>query len=609
MKRFFLLVVVLTAVTASWAGEMKKQTVRTQTVGDINIRHDDSNGWNIKATLSGNEEQEAVRLDFTVSSPQVPCRTEVEFTIPQKDIYQMFWSGDDGTHLRPNWTAYYDSQLACNMPVYTLMNNNDTNKLTVAIDEVKRYAEFNLGLREEGADIYCCVTLFEQPEAPIGEYSVTLYLDKRECFWADAVREMSEKITQSAGIKPCRVPDDAFAPLYSSWYQFHQNVSDSEIEAECREAKALGMKTIIVDDGWQTDDNNRGYAFCGDWEVSKTRFPDFAGHIKKVHEIGMKYMLWYSVPWMGAKSKNYARFEGKYLYFDHGQQAAALDPRFPEVREYLVDTYLRAMREWGLDGFKLDFIDSFHFRGEDPAVKENYAGRDIKSLPEAVDVLMAQVYDALHKENPDVLVEFRQGYIGPAIRQYGNMMRAGDCPGTPHVNRTRIAKLRLTSGQSAVHADMLEWNIDEKPENVATNIMNAMFGVVQYSAMLRDIPASQKAVVKHFIEFNREHENTLLHSEFRPHHPELYFPLIEACSADERIIGVYAEGMVVEVNTDRTTYVMNATGADTLTVRFNGKPRSVVVTDCYGNLIGKVKVKKGLTEVAVPSGGSLEIER
>ena len=28
------------------------------------------------------------------------------------------------------------------------------------------------------------------------------------------------------------------------------------------------MESIIVDDGWQTDDNNRGYAYCGDWAVT-----------------------------------------------------------------------------------------------------------------------------------------------------------------------------------------------------------------------------------------------------------------------------------------------------------------------------------------------------
>ena len=77
----------------------------------------------------------------------------------------------------------------------------------------------------------------------------------------------------------------AFKPLYSSWYCFHQDVFAKDIEAECAAAADLGMKTVIVDDGWQTDDTNRGYAFCGDWEVSRRRFPDMAAHVKRVQEI------------------------------------------------------------------------------------------------------------------------------------------------------------------------------------------------------------------------------------------------------------------------------------------------------------------------------------
>lgn len=71
------------------------------------------------------------------------------------------------------------------------------------------------------------------------------------------------------------------------------------------------MKTIILDDGWQTDDNNRGYAFCGDWQVSPNRFPDFAAHVKRVRDMGMKYMVWYSVPYVGKKKPQLRAFQRK----------------------------------------------------------------------------------------------------------------------------------------------------------------------------------------------------------------------------------------------------------------------------------------------------------
>jgi alpha-galactosidase len=331
-----------------------------------------------------------------------------------------------------------------------------------------------------------------------------------------------------------------------------------------------------------------------------------AAHVKRVQDMGMKYMLWYSVPFVGEHSQAYERFKGKFLGPSHG--AFVLDPRFPEVREYLISTYERALREWNLDGFKLDFIDSFRVKGTDPAIAENYAGRDIKSVPEAVDVLMKGVLSRLQAIKPDILIEFRQNYIGPAIRQYGNMFRASDCPGDMQNNRIRIANLRLTSGTTAVHADMIEWNSAEKPEVAARHILSALYGVVQYSVMLRDIPKGQFDMVKHWIDFSQKHRKTLLHSDFRPYHPEACFPVLEAESKEERIITLYQEGMVVKAGSnDRDTYIINATGAERVAIELEGKPKKAEYYDTYGNLVAGVKLNKGLQNVNIPISGYVKL--
>ena len=118
-------------------------------------------------------------------------------------------------------------------------------------------------------------------------------------------------------------------------------------------------------------------------------------------------------------------FRGKTLYVDDGLKAAVLDPRFPEVREYLIAAYERALRDWDIDGFKFDFIDLFRIRGTDPAVAEGYAGRDCRGVPEAVERLLTDAMARLKGLKPDLLVEFRQPYVSAAIRRYGNMFRAG----------------------------------------------------------------------------------------------------------------------------------------------------------------------------------------
>ena len=600
MKRAIFAAVALLAALPAMAFQTKLQT---KTVGEVTISSKEST-WVLNAKVESKGEQEYITIELNAPQATTPPKFEVSFSTPQLDAHHL-WSSNRSSRmiLQPDWSKAQTSALAQTMPLYSYINNNNQNRLTFATSEANRRVDVRVGLREEGALLIGSFNFFVEQEAPITHYKTAILLDNRDIFWAEAIREASQWIESQNKFKICRVPDAAFDPLYSTWYQFHQQVTDKEIEAECREAVKLGMKTIIVDDGWQTADNNRGYAYCGDWRVAPVRIKDMAAHVKRVQDIGMKYMLWYSVPFVGRYSDAWSQFEGKFLYM-RNKDVGVLDPRFPEVREYLISTYEKALKEWNLDGFKLDFIDSFKLNGADPAIAEEYAGRDIKSVSEAVDVLMIEVKNRLQAIKPDILIEFRQNYIGPAIRQYGNMFRASDCPGDMQNNRIRIANLRLTSGSTAVHADMLEWNIAEKPEVAARHILSALYGVVQYSVMLRDIPEAQKRMVKHWIDFSQKHRNTLLHSSFKPYHPEAGFPILVAESKDERIVGAYQENFVVEAGkADRTTYIINATGVEKVAVELTGKPKKVEYYDTYGNPVAGAKLVKGLQNVNIPISG------
>lgn len=554
---------------------------------------------------------EIARITLDAPAAAQPPKFTVSFTVPQVDIAYRWTVNDGNFALPPNWGSGTSSEFARNMPLYVFFNGNDTSRLALAASEAARPVGFAGGVREEGSLLECRFTYFDAAEAPLAHYETQIRIDSRAKYFGEAVAEGARWIEQAGGYTPCPTPEAARDPLYSSWYNFHQDVTDKAIEAELALAAKLGMKTVILDDGWQTDDTNRGYAFCGDWQVSKRRFPDMRAHVKKAHDLGMKYMVWYSVPFVGFKSRNFEKFKGKYLMDNGGLGAAVLDPRFPEVRKFLVDTYVRAMKDWNLDGFKLDFIDSFRFPGwNDPAKKDDYAGRDIKSVPLAVDKLLQEIRAALVAIKPDVLLEFRQAYVGPGVRQIGNMLRVGDCPGDMRRNRFAIANLRLASGDSAVHADMLEWNFKEPVEKSALFILNSIFGVVQYSVMLREAPKDHLAMIEHWIRFSQEHRQTLLKGDFRPHHPELQYPLIEAESAAERIIGVYDDGRLVDCGAlDKTIYVLNASGADRLAVRLAGASKATVY-DTYGQTVGNVIVERaGIEEIKCPSGGYLKIEK
>lgn len=561
-------------------GKIVAPVLSSSIVDEIVIVSDNPGEWKFSASVETEGGKEIVSIVMDAPQPCSPARFNVYFTFPQKGVFNT-WTSDVscGTHLDPFWGGSNNSSaLAFRMPLYEYFDDNDTNCLTIACSESFRRVEAALGVMEEGCDICSELRFFREAEAPMSHYETKILLDGRRVFWGKTIQDGVKWMMEEKGLQALEAPEAAFEPLYSTWYQFHQNITDKAVAEECKLAAELGMKTVILDDGWQTEDGNRGYAFCGDWKPTPKKFPDMASHVAAVHKLGMKYMIWYSVPYVGFNSEAYAKFEGKYLYNEHGMGCSVLDPRFPEVREHLVNLYVNALKDWNLDGFKLDFIDSFGLRGEDPAVKENYAGRDIMNVNEAVNVLMKEVSSALKAIKPDILLEFRQQYIGPAIRQYGNMFRAADCPGNAKDNRMRIASLRLTSGTTAVHSDMIEWNLKETPENVGRAIINAIFGVIQYSAMLRDIPQEHLEVMQKWIAFADEHRETLLQSEFRPHHPELGYPVIEAESDTERIVAVYQDNVVVEAAPrGKRLYILNASGSDSIAVRRGNKVRTVKV--------------------------------
>ena len=175
---------------------------------------------------------------------------------------------------------------------------------------------------------------------------------------------------------------------------------------------------------------------AGDLEAAKGKFPDMAGHVRRVHGLGMKYMMWIALPYVGFGSKACVRFADKILYRDEAIGTACLDPRFPDVRGHLASTCERAMREWGLDGLKLDFIDQIEVRDRpDPAVADGFAGRDARTVAEGVELLMAEVARRVRGVKRDALVEFRSAYFGPVMA----------APATSCASRTAPANLRRTA--------------------------------------------------------------------------------------------------------------------------------------------------------------------
>lgn len=513
--------------------------------------------------------------------------------------------------LELDWSPGFESKATTFAPVGCLYNTQHENRLTVAVSEAVEAVRIKMGVHEEDSSISLRVRMFHKPTKPVRTATFVLRVDTRPIPYYNALADVSRWWESFTAYQPSAVPALAREAMYSTWYSFHQQLKAETIENQCRIAREFGCKTVIVDDGWQTEDAGRGYAYCGDWQICKSKMGDMRAHVARVHALGMKYMLWYSVPYVGIYSKAYERFRDMFLYVEHNRDRGILDPRFPEVREYLINIYERAILDWDIDGFKLDFVDKFLLL---PGLsQEQKDGQDYISVQDAVDRLFTDIMARLKAIKPDIMIEFRQDYIGPCMRKYGNIFRVGDCPNNALTNRMGVLDLRLLSGETAIHSDMLMWNPREPVESAALQLINIAFSVPQFSMDLTQLSPEHLAMSKFWLDYYSSNREVLLSGHLRPLEPENMYPLVYAETVYKHIVAVYQPRTVQLETPVAEIDLINGAMVDSIIVRAEAPMGTYTVTvrNCMGTVVSmdQVELTAGLHEFTVPKSGMVCLTR
>lgn len=551
-------------------------------------------------TLNYNVEQRDgvffVHISMHTADKTVPSPFTLEWLRPAVEQYT-FWGPQIASvrGLAPDWKpSATNSSIAAGLPIHSVISSNNANSSTVAVSDPKTPISITTGIDEKKASMKYKVTFFTSPTTKIDSYEATVRIDERKINYCDAIRSASEWIEKDCNYPAAPVPEAARMPMDSLWYSFHQDLDFDRILEQCRHSKEFGLETVIIDDGWQTTDNGGGYAYCGDWEP--IGLPRIAELVSELHKLGLKVMLWFSVPFLGKLSKNYEDFKDYTLYAD--EYICVLDPRYKKVRDYLKGFYVKALKEWDLDGLKLDFIDSFHLGSDDD--KPTHL-RDFESLEDGIEALMSEVREELISIKPDALIEFRQGYIGPAIRKYGNILRVCDCPCDALANRRAIIDLRLTSGKTAIHSDMLMWHKDDTAESVALQIASVLFAVPQISVLLGEIPEDHKRTLKFYMSFWREHRELLLDGRLYAEAPGAIYSKAYSKKDGEAVYVCY-EDPTVSGSFEKLVAV-NCTGGKYLYLDgFSHKSYKVV--NCKGDKVSEGTLSP-LQKIEVERGGMI----
>ncbi|MBO4261584.1 MAG: hypothetical protein J5921_03100, partial [Clostridia bacterium] len=152
-----------------------------------------------------------------------------------------------------------DSNFQYGSPVIATIDGNGNNFMTLALaDSVKTsrisFSVDDLSQKDE--------FLFRVETAKDGVFQKrtpgnVLRIDTRKIPYYEAILDAGTFMRQNLSFA-AKVPDNAELPLYSSWYNFHQNPRQDLLTKELDEAAKLGFKTVILDDGWQFEDDVTG---------------------------------------------------------------------------------------------------------------------------------------------------------------------------------------------------------------------------------------------------------------------------------------------------------------------------------------------------------------
>lgn len=575
----------------------------------IQVISSDNETEGVLKEIESNNDLFHYNYSFEEDTTFIPEPITIQVKFPATNVKGVWKpTADFSKRIEADWELEkQESRISIDAPIISLFGGDDSNRFTIACSDTVSKIDLSVKYREEDDHFYAKIHLFSEKSFPVSEYSVDIRFDFRAIPFYTAIKETASWWEKDHNHIPLATPPIALEPLYSSWYQFHQNLDERQLIEECKTAKNIGFDALIIDDGWQTNDNNRGYDYTGDWE--NERFEDLKGLVDELHAIDMKVGLWFSVPFCGKKSKAYQRFKGKFLTENH-RWAPVLDPRYPEVRAYLASTFENAVINWNLDGLKLDFIDDFKAY-EDTSFDPE--GKDVLSINKAVDLLLGDVKKRLAKINPEIFIEFRQKYTGPSMRKYGNMLRAFDCPGDYTMNKVRITDIKLLSGDTAVHSDMVTWHPEESLKVATLHYMNTLFGIPQLSIFLNDANENHLSMIEHYNQYWKKNRAVLLSDNFTPCSPLENYPVQSARMETKQIIGVYANQWITIDSALNEVDVLNVKFSENIILLGDNNPTHYMyrVFDCLGveKESGEFLLRDNCHLMIVPAGGMIQMKK
>lgn len=147
--------------------------------------------------------------------------------------------------------------------------------------------------------------------------------------------------------------------LANNWESTYFDFNEEKLLQFAHNAKALGVELLMLDDGW-FGERNDDTSSLGDWFENRQKFPQgLRPLIDQVHELEMKFGLWFEPEMISRRSQLFAQHPDWAISagnqpLSEGRNQYILDLGRPEVRDNILQQMSTFLEQHPIDYIKWD---------------------------------------------------------------------------------------------------------------------------------------------------------------------------------------------------------------------------------------------------------------
>jgi len=452
---------------------------------------------------------------------------------------------------------------------------------------------------------------FEWAVTPAREHRIELFAVTERPTWFHALRSFTDHIRQSEELVYPRHPD-AFEPVWCTWTAFPSaEMTDERVLDNARLARDLGMRSIILDDGWfgpGLDDDHAGPIIHGDYTPDSRKFPDLKHTIAELHDMDMRCLLWHAPLCVAPASDTHAHMRDLLIH-QVGQEylspngLAQLCPQCAAVRQYVADETTRLLQTYNADGLKIDLFNCL----PDTHCDNPHHPHDIDDPLLALDATMHAIWQSARSYSDDALIELKQDYGNARLIRHGTMVRAGDTAYDMDSNLQRCAYTQAFA--HCVHVDPLVTSIHTRPLAMSVMMIKTIIGgVPTFSMDLPAMPVALRDVIAAWLGFYNANR-AMFELPRRPQTNAM--DVWQGGSHDCAWLALVGQAHAATLPDARNVWIMNATARSSITLAV-GAPVDAEAT-LYHPLPNAQGVSRSWSstshQLELPPGSLIHLER